>query len=168
MAWGLAALGIGADLFGGLLQTSAQTMANRRNIALQREQRGMGRTHERHRVPTRNKRPRPQQALIPCSPYRKVEHQHQTSAQRPSALRTQQDGQSHPPPTKPCRSNSCKTSSSTIASCKRSGSRNAMATQRDKVIMGQGDIRDEHGNVIHTTKTMVPWTASHKPNQNPN
>jgi len=164
MAWGLAALGIGADLFGGLLQTSAQQSANRRNIALQREQR-MGRTHERHRVPTRNKRPR--RSLIPCSPTRKVEHQHQTSAQRPSALRTQQDGQSHPPPTKPCRSNSCKTSSSTIASCKRSGSRNAWPHSETKsswakaisaTNMATSSHHQDHGS----------WTASHKPNQNPN
>lgn len=38
-SWLLPALGIGADIFGGLLQQDAQQSANRRNIALQREQR---------------------------------------------------------------------------------------------------------------------------------
>lgn len=37
--WLLPALGIGADIFGGLLQRDAQQSANRRNVALQREQR---------------------------------------------------------------------------------------------------------------------------------
>lgn len=37
-AW-LQALGIGADIFGGLLSREAQQSANRRNVALQREQR---------------------------------------------------------------------------------------------------------------------------------
>lgn len=38
-SWLLPALGIGADIFGGLLSRDAQQSANRRNIALQREQR---------------------------------------------------------------------------------------------------------------------------------
>lgn len=38
-SWLLPALGIGADIFGGLLSREAQQSANRRNVQLQREQR---------------------------------------------------------------------------------------------------------------------------------
>jgi len=113
----------------------------------------MGRTHERHRVPTRNKRPR-RSSLNPMLAY----SQGGASTPNVSAATVSPEDATGRSVTsaanKAMQVQQLQNIELNNRILQEKWEQERMATQRDKVIMGQGDIRDEHGNVITPPR---PW-----------
>lgn len=153
MAWGLAALGIGADIFGGLLQHDAQQSANRRNVALQREQRAW----EEHMSGTAYQRATKDMLAAGLNPMLAYSQGGASTPNVSAATVAPEDATGRA-------INSAASKGMQVQQLQNLALNNKileekweqerMITQREKVRMGQGEVRDEQGNVVQAPR---PW-----------
>lgn len=152
-SWLLPALGIGADIFGGLLSREAQQSANRRNVALQREQRDW----EERMSGTAYQRATTDLAKAGLNPMLAYSQGGASTPNVSAATVAPEDATGRAISSAAGKAMQVQQLQNIHLNNKilqEKWEQERMLTERERISMGRGEIRDEEGNIVTPAR---PW-----------